>query len=353
MRVAIGPMVVGAAIVLSAVVSAPASGLVVSPAVSSPVVATAPVADLAVSDDRDTGVRTGELAGAATTRATQKPVVPSDEAGSGIEKLAASSQPATLVMTSERQPGHRSPVVTVRVVPTRPQAPVLDFDAAPAPTISGTAAVGSILTAHPGTWHPTPSSFTYQWYRSSNPIPSATQSTYTLTTLDKGPDAEVSVRVTARAHGITTATRVSAAIVVPLEFTVVPTPIVSGVAEAGQSVVVNHGSWSPSPSGYKYQWFRGSTSISGATGSSLSLPWSYIGSSVKVEVTASLAGYRTTSVYSPSVVVDVPPEPADRNCSDFATQAQAQAFFDKWYPYYGDFADLDADNDGKACETLP
>ena len=48
-----------------------------------------------------------------------------------------------------------------------------------------------------------------------------------------------------------------------------------------------------------------------------------------------------------------PPRPADRDCPDFATQAQAQAFSDLYYPYYGDFARLDADNDHVACESLP
>ncbi|WP_430867537.1 S-layer homology domain-containing protein [Demequina aurantiaca] len=48
-----------------------------------------------------------------------------------------------------------------------------------------------------------------------------------------------------------------------------------------------------------------------------------------------------------------PSLPADRDCADFATHAQAQAWFLKYYPAYGDFARLDADGDGKACETLP
>jgi uncharacterized protein with LGFP repeats len=42
-----------------------------------------------------------------------------------------------------------------------------------------------------------------------------------------------------------------------------------------------------------------------------------------------------------------------KNCSDFATQLQAQAWFDRYYPLYGDVARLDDDNDRKACESLP
>ncbi len=49
-----------------------------------------------------------------------------------------------------------------------------------------------------------------------------------------------------------------------------------------------------------------------------------------------------------------PARPADRDCSDFSNQAQAQAFYNRYFPYYGDFARLDGnDNDRRACESLP
>jgi hypothetical protein len=49
-----------------------------------------------------------------------------------------------------------------------------------------------------------------------------------------------------------------------------------------------------------------------------------------------------------------PPNPGDtKNCSDFATWAQAQAWFELYFPWYGDVAKLDADNNGIACESLP
>ncbi len=50
----------------------------------------------------------------------------------------------------------------------------------------------------------------------------------------------------------------------------------------------------------------------------------------------------------------VPPRPADRDCGEFKTQAEAQAFYNRYFPYYGDFARLDGiDNDGRVCERLP
>jgi glutaredoxin 2 len=59
------------------------------------------------------------------------------------------------------------------------------------------------------------------------------------------------------------------------------------------------------------------------------------------------------AVVQPPPTPTVPPRPADVDCPDFATQAQAQAFFDRYLPYYGDFARLDGNNDGRACESLP
>lgn len=49
-----------------------------------------------------------------------------------------------------------------------------------------------------------------------------------------------------------------------------------------------------------------------------------------------------------------PGNPGDtKNCGDFANYAQAKAWFDTYFPYYGDVAKLDQDNDGIPCETLP
>lgn len=66
--------------------------------------------------------------------------------------------------------------------------------------------------------------------------------------------------------------------------------------------------------------------------------------------------YEGAKFLVPSAGVAVAPEPArptDVDCRDFATWAQAQAYFGKYYAYYGDIARLDADGDLIACETLP
>jgi putative cell wall-binding protein/beta-lactamase superfamily II metal-dependent hydrolase len=51
------------------------------------------------------------------------------------------------------------------------------------------------------------------------------------------------------------------------------------------------------------------------------------------------------------------PTPANpggsKNCSDFSTWREAQDWFEYYYPHYGDVANLDADDDQVACESLP
>ena len=50
----------------------------------------------------------------------------------------------------------------------------------------------------------------------------------------------------------------------------------------------------------------------------------------------------------------VPANPGDSvNCGSFSTWAAAQSWFNTYYPHYGDVGQLDRDNDGVACETLP
>jgi hypothetical protein len=49
-----------------------------------------------------------------------------------------------------------------------------------------------------------------------------------------------------------------------------------------------------------------------------------------------------------------PGNPGDtKNCTDFATWREAQDWFDTYFPYYGDIAKLDSNNDGVACESRP
>lgn len=55
----------------------------------------------------------------------------------------------------------------------------------------------------------------------------------------------------------------------------------------------------------------------------------------------------------PTTTPGMPANPGDaKNCSDFATYADAKAWYDTYAPFYGDVANLDSDGDGIPCESL-
>jgi len=62
----------------------------------------------------------------------------------------------------------------------------------------------------------------------------------------------------------------------------------------------------------------------------------------------------TTTATPPAPTSGGPDNPGNtKNCGDFLDYAQAKAWYDTYYPYYGDVARLDGDDDGEPCESLP
>lgn len=139
-------------------------------------------------------------------------------------------------------------------------------------------------------------------------------------------------------------------------------PTISGTAKVGDILTANAGSWTPGTS-LTYEWYVGGAYYGGGT--TLALTAGMVGKAVTVRVTGTLAGYASVTQTSRPLTVTAatpspPPQPSrpanpgdSKNCNDFATWAQAQAWFNTYYPYYGDIAKLDGDNDGIACESLP
>jgi hypothetical protein len=57
---------------------------------------------------------------------------------------------------------------------------------------------------------------------------------------------------------------------------------------------------------------------------------------------------------SPSPTSTTPANPGDtKNCGDFSPWSEAQEWFEFFYPHCEDVANLDADGDLVACESLP
>jgi len=67
-----------------------------------------------------------------------------------------------------------------------------------------------------------------------------------------------------------------------------------------------------------------------------------------------LTGTTTTTTSTTVAPGRIPPNPGNtKNCSDFRTQPEAQAWFNTYFPHYGDVARLDGNNDGVVCTSLP
>jgi hypothetical protein len=80
-------------------------------------------------------------------------------------------------------------------------------------------------------------------------------------------------------------------------------PKVTGTAKTGAKLTATPGSWSAAPSSYTYQWKANGTAISGATGSTYTVPASTVGKKLTVTVTAVKSGWVSGSATSAPVTV--------------------------------------------------
>ncbi|MGJ9422515.1 hypothetical protein [Aeromicrobium sp. CF3.5] len=171
------------------------------------------------------------------------------------------------------------------------------FVAAPTPKLSGTARVAARLTATPGTWSPS-ATFSYQWYANGAAISGARSSTYTIASAHKG--KRIQVKVTGNRSGYTAASRTSASssTVAGNTFSA-PTPSIRGTRKVGSTLTAIHGTWSPTPTTYRYQWYVGSTAISGQKGKTYRPGASRAGKKIRVKIVGVRSGYVSLAKYSP------------------------------------------------------
>lgn len=172
----------------------------------------------------------------------------------------------------------------------------------PTPKITGTAQVGSTLTANPGTWDEG-TTLTYQWMRNGGSyISGAKSSTYTVSPADAG--TQISVAVTASKPGYSGARKTSApTAVVSKGVLTSATPTISVSPAVGKTVTAVPGAWGPSPVTFTYQWLRGGASISGATSATYTPVAADAGTRLSVMVTGTKSGYTTKAATSASAVV--------------------------------------------------
>jgi hypothetical protein len=183
------------------------------------------------------------------------------------------------------------------------------------PTITGTARVGEVLTAHTGTWDNAPTTFRYRWLRcnqlgNSCVLLAADGQTYRLGQADVG--NTIRVRVTAvNADGATSArseqTDVVASNAAPLTNTSRPT--ITGEPRVGQELTTSDGTWTGNPESFAFQWQRCDLDaitcldVIGATGRAYGVRLADLGFRLRVQVVARKDGRSGTANSVPTAVV--------------------------------------------------
>ncbi|MGF9662338.1 hypothetical protein AAIH25_10750 [Arthrobacter crystallopoietes] len=173
-----------------------------------------------------------------------------------------------------------------------------DFTASWDGVVTGKPAVGQKLSVAAPALSPAGTS-AYQWYRGASAISGAVASSYNLTPADAA--QMLSVKVTVTGAGMNPLTLTSKSVSVAKgTFTAAPAPAIAGTTKVGSKLTANPGNWSPTDATLGYQWYRGSTAISGATARTYTPTAADNGQYLKVRVRASRAGYTTLDRWSVS-----------------------------------------------------
>lgn len=165
------------------------------------------------------------------------------------------------------------------------------------PAISGSAKVGSTLTAKPGKWKPSGTTFTYQWNRDGSAIAGATNATYIPVNADAGHSLTVSVTgdyfnydertVTSAATKAVTGGILTSAV-----------PQITGTPTRGSVLTAVAGTWGPGDVTLTYRWSRGGSKISGATSSTYVVTKADAGKRLTVTVTGTKTDFTSASLTS-------------------------------------------------------
>jgi hypothetical protein len=174
------------------------------------------------------------------------------------------------------------------------------------PTISGTASVGSTLSASPGAWSGSdPKTYSYQWQRCKangngcGKIAGAAGTTYQLVKKDAGHTIRVSVTAN-NADGSANATSSPTAVVSNGNPVNTSPPTISGTAKEGETLSATSGTWTGSgPISFTYEWRRcnasGNDCDSVSSGQTRVLNNGDVGHTMRIQVRAKNANGSTTA----------------------------------------------------------
>ncbi|XVU25557.1 FlgD immunoglobulin-like domain containing protein [Actinoplanes sp. CA-054009] len=181
-------------------------------------------------------------------------------------------------------------------------APPAPLKATKAPTITGTAAVGSFVKATVGTWTPAPTSYAYRWAANGVTIKGAIYQSYPVTAAVLGKRLTVTVTAGRAGHPSGSATSAASAVVVkgaaPKS---TKRPVILGTPKVGYTLAVSTGGWSIKPDSYRYGWSLNGKLIS--TGTKLKLTAGMRNKKLVLTVVARKAGYNDGRAASVAVTV--------------------------------------------------
>ncbi len=207
-----------------------------------------------------------------------------------VDKLDEGDRLRVMVTVTNPDGTASTPSAATIVVPTTP--PV----ATTAPSFTGTAQRGNVLTAMQGTWSAVGNAYSYQWQRSPDGttwtnITGATGLNYTAQVADEAGFVRFSVTAT-NPDGTTTAPSTPSNVVVSTPPVNTSVPTILGTVARSANVSATVGAWSGIGNTYTVQWQRSAdsgatwTNISGATAFNYAIAVADEGSAIRALITA-------------------------------------------------------------------
>jgi 5-hydroxyisourate hydrolase-like protein (transthyretin family) len=219
--------------------------------------------------------------------------------------LTAEREGSTIsVRVTGRKTGYQSEVATSDGVGPVTQPPVAEPHVSNdvPPSISGTARVGAVVEAAPGTWTPAHATFAYQWFQNGAAISGETARKLTVPAGALG--THLSVRVTASRPGHLSGTATSGPTdaVLPGSVTTETPPSITGRPRVGRTLTLITGAYSPAGTQVTLAWFVGGIQAP-QRGPTLRLRARHLKKRVWAVVYVTAPGYATLTMRTPTVRV--------------------------------------------------
>lgn len=262
----------------------PTTTVLATPTPADPVVSGSSVTLQATVDGGSSGTPTGSV----QFRSGSSNVGAAVALVSGVASVTTTALPAgTGSLTAVYVPGGGNPLAAST------SAPVSYVVAGPT-SITGTPRVGRTLTCAATTG----GTKSYTWTKNGVLTGITTAS---VSAPASWLNATVSCALTST-KGATSVTRASAPVKVLIGSAPVATtkPSVRGIAKVGKVLTCAHGTWSPTPSTYKYQWLRSGRAITGKTASTYKAVAADRGKLISCKVTAVKPGYTNGTATAPA-----------------------------------------------------